>query len=550
MIFEQFLEKSKFNDYQDFIENYKINVPKNFNFAYDVLDVLAEKIPNEIALMWCDENGREKQFTFSEMSKLSNKAANYFISLGIQKGDAVMLVLKRNYEFWVSIMALHKIGAVVVPATHLLTARDYVFRNNAAKVKAIIASCDKWIIANVDLAVGLSPTVETRILANGDFPTWQSMEHKIEEFPDTFERVETDNSDIMLIYFTSGTSGMPKMVAHDFTYPLGHIVTAAYWLNCQKGGLHFTVAETGWGKAVWGKLYGQWLCESTVFVYDMDSFNAKKTLDKMQNYKITSFCAPPTVYRFMLKEDLESYDLSAIKHSSTAGEPLNPCVFEEWQERTGLEIIEGFGQTETTVSVANFPYFEAKPASMGKPSPLYDVHLEKADGTLCKANEHGEIVISEPKERIIGFFCGYLTDGKLKSPFVDGKYRSGDVAYFDEDGYYWFVGREDDVIKTSGYRVGPFEVESAVLAHEAVLEAAITAVPDELRGQVIKATVVLHGGYEASDELADELKKHVKKITAPYKYPRIIEFVDELPKTISGKIRRVEIRENDKKEKQ
>lgn len=543
-IFEKYV-KADYSSYEDFKENFKINVPERFNFAYDVLDELAKTKPDKEALVWVNEKGPRKTFTFADLKRLSDKAANYFLSLGIKKGDKVMLILKRHYEFWFTIMALHKIGAVTIPATHLLTKKDIEYRVNAADIKMVVCTGEGNVCEQVDLAKDM-PTLELKALI-GDREGWlnycDGVEQASEDFKKPSEDMLPENDDIMLLYFTSGTTGMPKMVAHSFTYPLGHIPTAVYWHNIDPDGLHLTIADTGWAKSVWGKLYGQWLGETAVFVYDHEKFIPSQMLTAICENKVTTFCAPPTIYRYFIKEDLTKYDFSALKYTTIAGEPLNPEVYNQFKNTTGLKLMEGFGQTEITLSVANFIYMEPKPGSMGKPSPLFDVDIVDDKGESCNWGETGEIIIRTKDNVPPGMFLGYYKDEeKTKSVWHDGIYHTGDVAWKDEEGYYWYVGRTDDVIKSSGYRIGPFEVESALMEHPAVLETAITGAPHPERGTVIKATIVLAKGYEGSDELVKELQDHVKKTTAPYKYPRIIEFVEDLPKTISGKIRRVEIR--------
>lgn len=544
--------KTDFKSYEDFKQNFSINVPELFNFGYDVVDELAKTTPAKRALVWCNDHNQEKIITYKEMSEQSNKAANFFVSLGIKKGDRVMLVLKRNYQFWYAIIALHKIGAIAVPATNLLTTKDLIYRNNAADIKAVLCTNDELVYTHIEEAEAQSPTLKIKMSANGKRDGWISFDEGIENSSDVFEKPTGDdmpqNDDIMLLYFTSGTTGNPKMVAHNFAYPLGHIITSKYWQNCQKDGLHLTIAETGWAKAVWGKLYGQWLCESAIFVYDMDKFVPNLLLEKISKYKVTTFCAPPTMYRFILGEDLAKYDLSSLVYCTIAGEPLNPEVFNKFQQLTGHKLMEGFGQTETIVAIANYPWMTPKPGSMGKPAPMYDIDIIDGEGKPCPIGEEGEICIRTDKATPPGMFLGYHRDDELTNRvWHDGYYHTGDIAWKDEGGYYWYVGRSDDVIKSSGYRIGPFEVESALIEHPAVLETAITAVPDEIRGQIVKATIILSKGYTPSEELKKELQDHVKRVTAPYKYPRIIEFVDELPKTISGKIRRVELREKDSK---
>lgn len=545
---EKFLKQTSFKDLQDFRENFKIIVPENFNFGYDVVDAWAAIDPDKKALCWTNDKGDHIDFTFGDIKRETDKTAAYFQSLGIGKGDIVMLILKRHYEFWFSIVALHKIGAVVVPATHLLTKKDIVYRNNAAGIKAIVACGDELITKHIDDARPESPTIEHLISVGPHIPAGWDDFHKGIESASAFVRPEkvNTNSDISLIYFTSGTSGEPKMVAHYFTYPLGHIATASFWHNVHEGSLHLTVADTGWGKAVWGKLYGQWIAGACVFVYDHEKFTPSDMLEMISKYKVTSFCAPPTIYRFLIREDMSKYDLSSLEYCTTAGEALNPSVFETLHKITGLRIMEGFGQTETTMTIGTFPWMKSKPGSMGVPNPQYDMDLITADGRSAEDGEQGEIVLKTDRWVPVGLFKEYFRDPeKTKEAYYNGVYHTGDVAWRDEDGYYWFVGRTDDVIKSSGYRIGPFEVESAVMTHPSVVECAITGVPDPVRGQVVKATIVLGKGYVASDELAKEIQDHVKRVTAPYKYPRIIEFVDTLPKTISGKIRRVEIRKGD-----
>ena len=548
---EKYLKKIDFSSYEDFIENFEINIPDNFNFAYDVVDEIAEKNPDKTALVWCDENGSEATFTFSQLKLYSDKTANFFTKAGIKKGDPVMLILKRRYEFWFAILALHKIGAICIPATHLLTTKDIVYRCNAADIKMIVSVAEDEVISHVEAAMDKSPTLEVKALVGGSRDGWFDFTSEVESSSSEFIKPTginaPSNDDIMLLYFTSGTTGMPKMVRHNFTYPLGHILTAKYWQNVTDDGLHLTVADTGWAKAVWGKIYGQWLAGSAVFVYDYNKFIPKDLLNVISKHKVTTFCAPPTIYRFFIKEDLTKYDLSSLRYCVVAGEPLNPEVYNQFLKMTGMKLMEGYGQTELTVTLGTFPWMAPKPGSMGKPSPGYDIDIVDENGDSCETGEEGQIILRTDKRMPAGMFGGYYRDKQLtEKVWHDGVYYTGDMAWKDEDGYYWFVGRADDVIKSSGYRIGPFEVESALLEHPAVLECAITAVPDPDRGQVVKATVVLTKNYTPGDNLVKELQEHVKKVTAPYKYPRIIEFVTELPKTISGKIRRVEIRDKDK----
>ena len=552
---ERFLTQTKFSSVEDYKENLHFIIPDNFNFAYDVMDVWAEEKPDKLALLWTDDEDNCVRFTFKDLKEQSDRAASYFQTLGIGRGDVVMLILKRRYEFWLSMLALHKLGAVAVPATHMLTTHDIVYRNNRADVKAIICVGEDYVMTQVEGSVKDSPTLKTLISIGPEtrpgFHDW----HKEWTGVPPFTRPEhvNDNDDTMLMYFTSGTSGEPKMVAHDYLYALGHLTTGAFWHNLSEDSIHLTVADTGWGKAAWGKLYGQWFAGAVVFVFEHQKFTAEKIMKKIEEYRITSFCAPPTVYRFMIHEDFSKYDLSSLRYCCTAGEALNPAVYDKFLKLTGIRLMEGFGQTETTMTLGTMPWMTPKPGSMGMPNPQYDIDLVRPDGSPCEDGEKGEIVIHTEKGKPIGLFKGYYRDEeKNRQVWHDGVYHTGDMAWRDEDGYYWFEGRIDDVIKSSGYRIGPFEVESALMTHPAVVECAITGVPDDIRGMVVKATVVLGKDWKdkAGDALVKELQNHVKHETAPYKYPRIIEFVDELPKTISGKIRRVEIRDKDKQKRE
>ncbi|MDY5655613.1 MAG: AMP-binding protein [Prevotella sp.] len=550
---ERFLKQTSFTSQEDYIEHLEFIVPDHFNFAYDVMDRWAEEQSNKLALLWTNDEGECIRFSFADLREQSNRAASYFQQLGIGRGDMVMLILKRRYEFWIAMLALHKIGAVAIPATHMLTTHDIVYRNNRASVKAIICAGEEYIMQQVAGSRAESPTLKTLVSigpkqAEG-FHNWHEEWNQAPAF--VRPAVPNDNDDTMLMYFTSGTSGEPKMVAHSFLYALGHLTTGVFWHNLAEDSIHLTVADTGWGKAVWGKMYGQWFAGAAVFVFDHEKFTADKILRQIEQYRITSFCAPPTVYRFLIHEDFSHYDLSSLRYCCTAGEALNPAVFDRFKELTGISLMEGFGQTETTMTLGTMPWTTPKPGSMGLPNPQYEIDLIKPDGTSCEDGEKGEIVIRAEEGRLpLGLFKNYYRDEELTAKvWHDGLYHTGDVAWRDEDGYYWFEGRIDDVIKSSGYRIGPFEVESALMTHPAVVECAITGVPDEIRGMVVKATVVLHKDWkeQAGDALIKELQNHVKHVTAPYKYPRIIEFVDELPKTISGKIRRVEIREKDQR---
>ena len=547
---EKFLSRTVFTSQEDYIRNFRIRVPADFTFAYDVVDAYAAEEPDKKALLWTDDRGGEIQFTFADMKRETDRTASYFQSLGIGRGDMVMLILKRRYEFWFSILALHKLGAVAIPATHLLTRKDVVYRCNMAGIKAIVAAGEPVITGHIAAAMPESPTTKLLISVGPEVPEGFLDFHEGIRHAAPFVRPQhvNTNDDIMLMYFTSGTTGEPKMVAHDFTYPLGHISTGCFWHNLHEGSLHLTIADTGWAKAAWGKLYGQWLAGANIFVYDHEKFTPADILRKIGQYRITSLCAPPTIYRFLIREDLSNYDLSSREYCTTAGEALNGAVYDTFKRLTGVRLMEGFGQTETTLTLATFPWMEPKPGSMGVPNPQYDIDLLTPDGRSAEDGEQGQIVIRTDRGKPLGLFKEYyLNDGMMHEVWHDGVYYTGDVAWRDEDGYFWFVGRADDVIKSSGYRIGPFEVESALMTHPAVVECAITGVPDEIRGQVVKATIILGDKYRprAGEELIRELQDHVKQITAPYKYPRIIEFVDELPKTISGKIRRKAIRADD-----
>ncbi len=520
---------------------------EDFNFGFDIVDGMAEKCPDKLALLYVSNEMEERRFTFADIKKYSNMTANYFKSLGIKKGDRVMLVLKRHYQFWFAIIALHKLGAIVIPATNLLVEKDFKYRFDAAGVSAIVCTADGDVAHQAELAAATCDYPILKIIAHGEREGWRSFDKEMYEHSDVFEKPSREDgafgSDPMLMYFTSGTTGYPKIAMHNHKYPLGHFITARYWHNVDPNGIHFTISDTGWGKALWGKLYGQWMSETAVMVYDFDKFDAHKILPMFKKYNITTFCAPPTMYRFFIKEDLSKYDLSSIKYATVAGEALNPEVYYQFLKATGVKLMEGFGMTETTLSIGNFVGMSAKPGSMGIPSVLYDVDIVDSDGNSVKDGETGEIVIRTDKKCPCGLFMGYYRDEeRTKESWHDGVYHTGDTAWRDEDGYFWYVGRVDDLIKSSGYRIGPFEIESVIMELPYVLECAVTAAPDEIRGQVVKATIVLTKGTEGTDELKKDIQTYVKKHTAPYKYPRIVEFRDELPKTISGKIRRVELK--------
>ncbi|MBQ1284688.1 MAG: AMP-binding protein [Clostridia bacterium] len=513
----------------------------NFNFAFDIVDAIAKRSPNKLAMLHIDKNKIERRFTFKDMKRASNMAANYFKSLGIKKGDRVMLVLKRHYQFWFAILGLHKLGAIAIPATNLLQQHDLDYRFNAAGVSAIVCTADGDVANQVDLAESSSPTLKTKIMVGGNREGWHNFDDEYKLFSAHYYRTDDTpcGDDTMLMFFTSGTTGYPKIAAHSYKYPLGHYITAKYWHGVHEDGLHFTISETGWGKALWGKLYGQWLCEGAVFTYDFDRFDASDILPMFAKYNITTFCAPPTMLRMMVKEDITKYDLSSIKHMTTAGEALNLEIYRQFEKITGLKIMEGFGQTELTLTIANLIGTNCKPGSMGKPVPLYDIDLIDSDGNPVPDGKPGEIVVKTSEKVPCGLFLGYYNDDeKTKEVWHDGYYHTGDVAWRDEDGFFWYVGRADDVIKSSGYRIGPFEIESVIMELPYVLECGVSAAPDEIRGQVVKASIVLVKGTTPSDELKKEIQTYVKEHTAPYKYPRIVEFKDELPKTISGKIQR------------
>jgi acetyl-CoA synthetase len=547
-ILKKYCPRIEFDSYEDFAENFEIVTPENFNFGYDVVDEWARVEPDKRALVWCDDDGAERVFTFAELSRLSNRVANGLAGLGVTKGDIVMAILRRRWEYWVVAIALNKLGAVLIPASLQLTKKDIIYRAESAAVNTVICVDDDYVVDQMEQAFPQCPSIAHRIVVAGEREGWLSFDRMLAENADEWVRptgdAATRNDDTMLIYFTSGTTGLAKMVQHNFLHPLGHIITARYWQQVQEDTLHLSVSDSGWAKFGWGKIYGQWICGATIFGYDMKKFVPTTLMQKVQDYRLTTFCAPPTMYRFMLQEDVSAFDLSSVENWSTAGEPLNPEVVKQWREFTGKEIREGFGQSESAVLVANFAWFDPKPGSMGRPSPAYHIKLMDESGRACEDGEEGEICVTGLRQSWpAGLFVGYYRDEELTAEALGGDYyNTKDVAWRDSDGYYFFVGRNDDVIKCSGYRIGPFEVESALIEHPAVVECAVTAAPDPVRGLVVKATCVLAKGWEPSDALVKELQVHVKKTTAPYKYPRIVEFVDELPKTLGGKIKRAQIR--------
>lgn len=522
---------------------------EHFNFAYDVVDVLGKTKPDKLAMLHIANSGKERRITFKDMMVYSNKAANYFRFLGIKRGDRVMLVLKRHYQFWFAILALHKIGAIAIPATNLLVKKDFEYRLKAGKIDAVLCTSDGKVAQEVERASKTYDGLKAKIMVGSStLVGWRNFNRDIRFFSPEFKK-PTDvpgGDDPMLMFFTSGTTSYPKIAAHSYKYALGHFITAKYWQQVDPDGIHFTISDTGWGKALWGKLYGQWLCEAAVFTYDFDEFYASEILKMIEKYKITTFCAPPTVYRVMVHMKLDHFDLSSLSTVATAGEALNPEIYDKFYKATGMKIMEGFGQTETTLTIGNLAGMEPKPGSMGKPSPQYTVRVMRPDGSLCDTGETGEIVISVKDGAPEGLFLGYYLDEKrTDSVCYNGYYHTGDTAYMDEDGFLWYVGRVDDVIKSTGYRVGPFEIENEIMKLPYVLECAVTSVPDAMRGQAIKASVVLTEGTAATDALKKEMVRFFKANLASYKRPKVIEFVKELPKTVSGKIRRVEIKEKD-----
>ena len=578
-ILSRYCPRIEFDSYEDFYANYRCNVPDNFNFAYDVVDEWARINPEKRALLWTDDSQAIKSFTFADIKRDSDKAANFLLSLGIQKGDIVMLILKQRHEVWVMMCALMKIGAVCIPGTYQLTAKDLEYRCNIAEVKLLVTVDDPALLADIAAIRHLCPMLRHLAVVGGQADNtaqhncYIDLQSEIEKVSDSFQRIETKTEEAMLIYFSSGTTGMPKMVLHNHSLPLGHIVTAKYWHNVEDDTVHLTQTDSGWAKFAWGKIYGQWICGAVVGVYDTEKFTPQGMLGAIQRLRPTSFCAPATIFRYLIKEDISGCDFSFIRHTSVAGEPLSPEVYNRLKALTSLEIREGFGQSETSVMAAVFKWLPVRPGSMGKPAPLFDIKLLDENDDACDDGIVGNMSITRAGKNMYetcgnpempsgkgtlsmpvigtsespGVFRGYWKDRDItQKAWYGGTYRTGDMVWRDGDGYLWFVGRNDDVIKCSGYRIGPFEVESALMEHPGVLECAVTAAPDPMRGQVVKASVVLARGYSPSDELARELQNHVKKVTAPYKYPRIVEFVPELPKTISGKIRRNAIRMNNK----
>ena len=521
---------------------------ENFNFAFDVVDVMAKNCPDKLAMLHVSKDGRERRFSFRDMAKYSNMAANYFRYLGIRRGDKVMLVLKRHFQFWFSLLALHKIGAIAIPATNLLTKKDFEYRFKVGDVNAIVCTADGDVSREVDKAARGNSNLKIKIMVGGARESWHCFNRDIRYFSANYSRPEDapGGDDTMLMFFTSGTTSYPKITAHSYKYPLGHYITAKYWHQVDADGIHFAISDTGWGKALWGKIYGQWICEAPVFTYDFDDFDAKEILQMIEKYQITTFCAPPTVYRVMVHMKLENYDLSSLQNVTTAGEALNPKIFEKFREKTGFEIMEGFGQTETTMLIGTIQGMTPRPGSMGKPSPLYEIAVMLPDGTMAQTDEEGEIVVKTSDGIPNGLFKGYYNDEE-KTDFVwyDGYYHTGDTAYMDEDGYLWYVGRVDDVIKSAGYRIGPFEIENEIMKLPYVLECAVTSVPDRIRGQAIKATVVLADGNEGDEHTKNDIVKYLINNLDSYKWPKIVDFAKELPKTISGKVRRAEIKRTD-----
>ena len=534
-------------DENGLLKHLDIDCPDDFNFGYDIVDDIAVNDPERVAMVWEHENGECRRFTFADIKRLSDKTCNYLASKGIGKGDFGMLVLKHSYQFWFICVALHKMGAIAVPATFMLKSHDIEYRIDAAGLKAAIVTDDDDIIESFEGA-GNIDKLACRFTVNGHRDGWLDFDREMEECSEAWERVPTKRTDRFLMYFTSGTSGNPKMAVHDYSYPLGHILLAKHWQQVEADGLHWTVADTGWAKNAWGKFYGQWIMEAAVFVYEYDRFEPHHIMNMIEKHRITTFCCPPTMFRLYLNAGIEGHDLSSLKNCCIAGEPLSPDTFNTWYKATGLKLMEAFGQTESSVIVGTFKGMTPKPGSMGKPSPQFRVELLDKEGNPVRPGEEGEICVSI-SPRVPGIFVEYYRDEvKTNETLRDGWHHTGDVAWKDEDGYFWYLGRNDDIIKSSGYRISPFEIESVLVEHPAVLEVAVTGVPDPIRGQLVKATIILREAYKPTDELKKELQQFTKSRTAPYKYPRVIEFVDAIPKSISGKVRRVVIRNRDIKD--
>lgn len=529
-------------DSEGLLDTYRLEYPEDFNFGYDIVDDIAVNDPDRKAIVWDSVHGGGRTLTFADIKRLSDKAANFFTGLGIGKGDRVMLILKVKYQFWYAMTALHKIGAIAIPATHMLMKHDIEYRVNSAEVKAIVCMDQTTAHLSVEAAENV-PSLQHKIMVGAPREGWIDFDSEVEKASDVFERRDVKVEDPMLLYFTSGTSGNPKMVLHSNSYPLGHIMTAKHWHRVVPDGLHFTVSDTGWAKAVWGKFYGQWIMESAVFVYEYDKFEPSDILDMIEKHGITSLCCPPTMFRLYMNAGLDGHDLSSLRHCNIAGEALNPDTFDTWRNHTGIPLMEGYGQTETTLIVGTLRGMKAKPGSMGRPTPQFSVDIVDENGASCPPGVTGEIVVGSGAP---GIMKGYYKDPEKTAETIrDGWHHTGDIAWKDEDGYYWYVGRNDDIIKSSGYRISPFEIESALMLHPGVLECAVTGVPDPVRGQIVKATIILRDGFEPTDELKKEIQNFTKKETAPYKYPRVIDFVKELPKSISGKVKRVDIRNRD-----
>ncbi|MCD7781906.1 MAG: AMP-binding protein [Methanosphaera sp.] len=548
-LLSRFLPRTEFESYEDFNENLDIQVPENFNFAYDIVDEYAKIDPDKVALSWCNEE-EDKVFTFRDLKYYSDKAANFFSSIGVKKGDRVLLTLKSRYDFWYCLLALHKLKAIGVPATHMLKPEDIEYRIKSAGIHTVVTIREEGVpesYAEVEETLGVH--LNKVYVGDYDMPGWYDLRKEVQNASSDFERpVHDDDSvdDISVLFFSSGSTGQPKMIKHNFSYPLAHIVTSSYWHQVVEDGLHYTIADTGWGKALWGEIYGPWIAGSGIYIYDYDRFHPYDVLSRALDHNITTLCCPPTMYRFFIHEDISDLDFSSLQHATTAGEPLNPEVYDKFKELSGLSIRESFGQTETVATIANFPWLDLKVGSIGKPAPIFNIKLLNSEGKECDVGEEGEIVFDLSEGYPLGLFKGYYNnDEKTNEILYDGYYHTGDSAWIDEDGYYWYKGRIDDVIKSSGYKIGPYEVENALLSHDAVVDCAVTGVPHPIRGQIVKATIILDSNYEPSEELTKDIQNHVKHVTAPYKYPRKIEYVDELPKTISGKIMRKKIRKQD-----